>query len=119
MLLSFIFVCISLWYVYKTYYKHIPAQSIYAFVLMLIYIVIYFYTPFVQGEYSPLKRYIYIFTYFPLFAYYMILFPRSVLIPTEDFFPKLSGRLAIDATIVMAWLGLLLMFVLLLGLRFF
>jgi hypothetical protein len=48
----------------------------------------------------------------------MILFPHSALIGTKEFFPKLSDRLAIDATIVVAWVGFLLMFVLL-GFQFF
>ena len=96
-----------------------PQQSIYAFVLMLFYIVIYLNTPYIQGEDSVITRYVYIFSYFPMVAYYIILFPHSVLIPTKEFFPNLSDHLAIDATIVIAWAGLIIMFFLLLGVRYF
>jgi len=103
---------------YKTSSKHIATQSMYAFVLMLVYIGLYLSTADLQVH-TPMQRYRYVFTYFPLFAYYMILFPRCVLIPTQEFFPKLSDRLAIDATIVMSWIGLLFMVVLLLGKKLF
>jgi len=96
-----------------------PQQSIYVCVLMLLYIVIYLNTPYIQGEDSVITRYVYIFSYFPMVAYYIILFPHSVLIPTKEFFPNLPDRLAIDATIVIAWAGLIIMFFLLLGVKYF
>ena len=118
MILCGVFTLISLWYVYKTSYTCIPKQSIYAFVLMVLYGIVYFTTPYIN-DYAPVQRYTYIFSTFPLIMYYIILFPHSVLIPTKAFFPKLSDHLAVDATIIMAWVGFLSMFILLLGLSFF
>ncbi|MCF6244147.1 MAG: hypothetical protein L3J43_03870 [Sulfurovum sp.] len=103
---------------YKISFTSVSGQSIYAFVLMIIYIIVYLNTPYV-GESAPIQRYTYIFTYFPLLMYYMILFPDSVLIPSKAFFPNLSDSLAMKANSIFAWVGLLLMLFLLLGLHFF
>lgn len=118
MVLVVLFVIISLWYIYETSYSQIPRQSYYAFVLMLIYMVIYLNIPYMK-EYTFVQRYTYIFKYFPLITYYIILFPHSVVIPTKEFFPNLSDRLAIDATIILAWIGFFFMFTLLVGVNFF
>jgi len=110
MVLVVLFVIISLWYIYETSYSQISKQSYYAFILMLIYMVIYLNIPYMK-EYTFVQRYTYIFKYFPLIAYYMVLFPHSVMIPTKEFFPNLSDRLVIDATTILAWLGFLVMFI--------
>lgn len=119
MLLSILFISISLWYIFKTSYVSIHKQSIYAFVLMLVYIIVYLGTDAVQGMYEPLGRYVYVFTFYPPMAYFIILFPRSVLVPLHQFFPNLPEYLAERAMVVLAYMGLVFLLLIVLGLKFF
>lgn len=118
MVLITLFIVISLVYLYQTSYTQIPTLNKYAFVLMVCYIVIYLNMPQMEG-YAFVHKYTYVFAYYPLVSYFIILFPHCVLIPTKDFFPQLSDHLAIKATRIIAWVGFLLMFTLLVGVNFF
>ena len=119
MLLSILFLCITAWYLFKTPYTAIYKQSIYAFALMVIYLFVYLNTPYVQGEEETVNRYVYLFTFYPPMAYYMILFPQSVLLPLHHFFPNLPEYLAERAMVVLAYMGLIFLLLVLLGVKLF
>ena len=109
-----VFIVITVYYFYSIREDfYIKKQYIYLVIVMVVYMTLYLYTPFLQEKHSIGSRYLYIFTWYPVASYFIILFPHSVLVPIHDFFPKLNDRLAEKATVVVAWVGLHVMLLLL------
>ena len=86
---------------------------------MVIYIFVYLNTPYVQGEEKTVNRYVYFFTFYPLVAYYMILFPKSVFLSLHHFFPDLPEYIAEHAIVILAYMGLIFLLLVLLGVKLF
>ena len=113
-----IFIGITLLYFYRIRNNFLLVKKhLFLFFFMLLYIVLYHSVPSIYNMPKMLHRYLYIFIYFPLSAYFIIIFPHSVLIPAQKFFPELEERLAIKALVVMAWISLFVMFALLYGIK--
>ena len=109
-----ILIAITIYYLYSIREDfYIKKQYIYLFIVMIVYMTLYLYAPFLQEKHSIGSRYLYIFIWYPIASYFIILFPHSILVPIHDFFPELDDRLAEKATVVVAWVGLHIMLLLL------
>ena len=85
---------------------------------MLVYLIIYLNTPTIQEESHILNRFEYVFSLYPVAAYYMILFPKSIFIPLHELFPDLPDYLAERAIIVFSYVGLVVLLAVVIGIYF-
>ena len=74
--------------------------------LILVYLIIYLNTPSMHEDAQILNKFNYVFSLYPVMAYFMILFPKSIFIPLHELFPDLPDYLAERAIIVFSYASL-------------